>query len=105
MTLQFQVLQDYNGTGQDPLCQSPLWNFLQWLRNSSDTDLFEPRFQNQDVHQYIFDLGDLHDALDEWYGPETEEDHRYKLLPPPPDIREWLGKEMDAGRYLAWVSW
>jgi hypothetical protein len=97
MTLQCQILQDAKETDNKPLME-----LCQWLRQYG-ADCFYLRYDNDDFHASIVDFGDLHADLTDWFSLEQRE---YDSgIPNPPDIREWLQKEMDAGRYLAWISW
>ena len=96
MTLQVQVLQDATTD------HSPLLQLAGWIREHGD-DSFLLRYKGEDFGADIVDLGDLHQDLAEWYEPTMGEPNTYQ--PAPPDIREWLQKEIKEGRCLAWISW
>lgn len=98
MALQVQLLQD----APKEVDHAPLLEFAQWMREHGDTG-FYIRYQDPDCHQTILDLGDIMQGIIEWMDPDFG--GAEAGIPPPPDIREYLQKEIAAGRCLAWVSW
>lgn len=97
MTIKCQILKDAENVDNKPLME-----LCQWLRENGDTG-FYIRYDNSDSHSSILDFGDLYSGIEEWQDPDFG--GLEAGIPNPPDIREWLKKEMDAGRSMAWVSW
>lgn len=98
MALQVQLLQD----APKEVDHAPLMELMQWIRENGDTGFYLP-YDNCETGCCIVDLGHMIQGIEEWQDPDFG--GAEAGIPPPPDIREYLQKEIDAGRCLAWVSW
>ena len=97
MGIAIQVLKD-----ADNVDHNPFWDFCQWAReHDQGMHFMQQCYQWADSQSDIVDLGSLHDELEEYFGDTSI----VKFDPAPPDIRKWLQEQVDAGNYLAWVSW
>jgi hypothetical protein len=97
MSLYVQILQD----APAEIDHAPLFNFMQWAKEHDFDCYYGNHYNLESSEATIVDFGILRDEIESYYVDL----HDTKLNPPPPDIREWLQKEIDAGRVLAWIGW
>ncbi len=105
MALQIQILQD----APPEVDHAPLMELMQWLREHAsrvprNMGFYLP-YDNSETGCCIVDLGHMIQGLEEWQDPVFNFGDAKAGIPPPPDIREYLQKEITAGRCFAWVSW
>lgn len=101
MGIAIQVLKD-----ADNVDHNPFWDFCQWAREHDQNAFFMGHcYQWADSQSDIIDLGSLHDELEEYFQNVADGIEMEQFDPAPPDIRKWLQEQVDAGNYLAWVSW
>ena len=92
MGLSVNILRD-----ADEADHGPLFEFLLWCKQYDRACAFGCHYDMPGTESSILDLGMLKQELDDYF--EDPQDN------PPPDIREYLEKEVAERRCLAWVGW
>ena len=77
---------------------------MQWARQWDTGCSFACHYDMVGGESTITDFGMLHQELEDYFE-NVMGDRDDETRPEPPDIREWLKSEIEAGRVLAWISW
>ena len=99
MTLSCQLLMN-----AEEVDHKPIFDLLYWAReHDPHGDWIQPGYDMMGTNQSILDLGMLAGDLNTIFSNIVADDSLSEH--PPPDIRSWLGDQMEKKIDLVWICW